>query len=304
MIKAKTNKSIIDLTNKSLSIAKAKVLDPKLGLIYEHVLCAKHENSNKTDIIRLNNITCILASNDKDGEKEFYFTNGYEIGSKDWVDNRTKLIAKALSYHEGMYKDEIDDDEVIEKPVTPVVHEEIVNDEVVESVIIDEPEVEVDESGEYTSRFNYSFEAKLIMSDYEVKEQYRKIITFAKAYGVKVSRSWKRERIHLGRKLFANVVFKGKKLCVALPLDPKEYEGTKYRFVDVSEVKRFENTPMLMKLTSERKVKYVCELLEKLFKEANIENKNLPVDFKKIPYKSKNVLLKNGLIKTNLQNQK
>ena len=200
--------------------------------------------------------------------------------------------------------DEIEEDEVVEEPAAPVVKEEVKNEDVVTPEVIGEPEVDVDESGEYTSRFNYSFEAKLIMSDYEVKEQYRKIITFAKSYGVKVSRSWKRERIHLGRKLFANVVFKGKKLCVALPLDPKEYEGTKYRFVDVSEVKRFENTPMLMKLTSERKVKYVCELLEKLFKEANIENKNLPVDFKKIPYKSKNVLLKNGLIKTNLQNQK
>lgn len=111
MIRAKTNKSIIDLTNKSLSIAKAKVLDPKLGLIYEHVLCAKHKDSNKTDIIRLNSVTCILASNDKDGEREFYFTNGYEIGSKDWVDNRTKLIAKALSYHEGTYKDQPDDDD-------------------------------------------------------------------------------------------------------------------------------------------------------------------------------------------------
>ena len=116
MIKAKTNNSIIDLTNKSLSIAKAKVLDPKLGLIYEHVLCAKHEDSNKTDIIRLNNVTCILASNDKDGEKEFYFTNGYEIGSKDWVDNRTKLIAEALSYHEGVYKDKSDDDDEDETP--------------------------------------------------------------------------------------------------------------------------------------------------------------------------------------------
>lgn len=116
MIKAKTNKSIIDLTNKSLSIAKAKVLDPKLGLIYEHVLCAKHEDSNKTDIIRLNSVTCILASNDKDGEKEFYFTNGYEIGSKDWVDNRTKLIAEALSYHEGAYKDKYDDDDEDENP--------------------------------------------------------------------------------------------------------------------------------------------------------------------------------------------
>lgn len=106
MIKAKTNKSIIDLTNKSLSIAKVKVLDPKLGLIHEHVLYAKHKDSKKTDVIRLNNVTCILASNDKDGEKEFLFTNGYEVGSKDWVDNRTKVITEALKYHEGTYKDQ------------------------------------------------------------------------------------------------------------------------------------------------------------------------------------------------------
>ena len=100
------------------------------------------------------------------------------------------------------------------------------------------------------------------MSDYELKEQYRKIITFAKAYGVKVSRSWKRERIYLGRKLFANVIFKGKKLCLAFPLDPKEYEGTKYRFVDMSEVKKYENTP-LSKL--EKAVEKGKALFSKLF---------------------------------------
>lgn len=106
MIKAKTNKSTIDLTNKSLSIAKVKVLDPKLGLIHEHVLYAKHKNSKKTDVIRLNHVTCILASNDKYGEKEFLFTNGYEVGSKDWVNNRTKVITEALKYREGIYEDQ------------------------------------------------------------------------------------------------------------------------------------------------------------------------------------------------------
>lgn len=112
MIKAKTNKSTIDLTNKSLSIAKVKVLDPKLGLIHEYVLYAKHKedrlnkDAKKTDVIRLNRVTCILASNDKDGEKEFFFTNGYEVGSKDWVNNRTKVITEALKYHEGICKDQ------------------------------------------------------------------------------------------------------------------------------------------------------------------------------------------------------
>lgn len=112
MIKAKTNKSTIDLTNKSLSIAKVNVLDPKQGLIHEHVLYAKHKedklnkDAKKIDVIRLSHVTCILASNDKDGEKEFFFTNGYEVGSKDWVNNRTKVITEALKYHEGICKDQ------------------------------------------------------------------------------------------------------------------------------------------------------------------------------------------------------
>lgn len=106
MIKAKTNKSTIDLTNKSLSIAKVKLLDPKSGLIHEHVLYAKHKGAKKTDVIRLNHVTCILASNGKDGEKEFLFTNGYEVGSKEWVNNRTKVISEALKYHECIYEDQ------------------------------------------------------------------------------------------------------------------------------------------------------------------------------------------------------
>lgn len=136
MIKAKTNKSIIDLTNKFLSIAKVKVLDQKSGLIYEHVLYAKYKNSKKIDVIRLNRVTCILASNDKYGEKKFFFTNGYEAGSKDWVDNRTKVITEALKYHEGLYEDKdikSDDNELVnggENPPTTQNTENVTQDPV------------------------------------------------------------------------------------------------------------------------------------------------------------------------------
>ena len=86
-----------------------------------------------------------------------------------------------------------------------------------------------------------------------------------------------------------------------MPLDPKEYEGSKYRFIDVSTVKRFEDTPFMMKLTSDRKLKHTLELLEKVLQTAGLENKDLPVSFKKIPYQSKNSLINKGLIKENIK---
>ena len=76
-----------------------------------------------------------------------------------------------------------------------------------------------------------------------------------------------------------------------------QYEGTKYRFIDMSEVKKYQNTPALMKLTSERKTKYAIELLEKLFKDAGLENQNKPYTYKKMRRRSKYQLIKAGLIK-------
>ena len=63
--------------------------------------------------------------------------------------------------------------------------------------------------------------------------------------------------------------------------------------------KKYQNTPALMRVTSDRKVKHVIELLDMLFKKVGHQNKNIPVNIKKIPYKSKNMLIKAGLIKTN-----
>lgn len=80
----------------------------------------------------------------------------------------------------------------------------------------------------FRARYNYSFEAKLAMAADDMKDYYRRIVAFARSYGVKVSRSWSRERVHIGRQLFACLVFRGSKLSVAFALDPKAYEDTKY----------------------------------------------------------------------------
>jgi hypothetical protein len=52
-----------------------------------------------------------------------------------------------------------------------------------------------------------------------------------------------------------------------------------------------------MKITSDRKAKWVIELLKIVFDKEGIVNKNLVVKVKNIPAKTKNTLIKENLIK-------
>ena len=116
------------------------------------------------------------------------------------------------------------------------------------------------------------------------------------SYGVNLVRSRKKERIYKGREVYAVLVFKGKKLSIALAMNPADAHA-KYHAKDVSNVKKFEKTPMLMHITSERKVKYTIALLEELFAKAGLENKNLPVKSKAVRQRSKKYLMEQGLIR-------
>ncbi|MDE6406985.1 MAG: hypothetical protein K2K50_00070, partial [Anaeroplasmataceae bacterium] len=203
---------------------------------------------------------------------------------------------------------------VIEKPAEEVKPEPVVEKNTIdnlESSIEDadeqdndfqeeeEPErvVQVVNGRKVFVQYNYSFKAKLILASPEVQQQYRDIINFVRPYGVKTSTSWKQERIYLGRNTFAMLVFKGKKLCVAYAFDPKRFEETKYHVIDLSEVKRFVKTPTLMKITSDRKQKYVLELLNTIFTENNLTRKEVEPQEIIIPKQTKEELIEDNLIK-------
>jgi hypothetical protein len=172
-----------------------------------------------------------------------------------------------------------------------------VEEHIPEEIKVIEREDDEDTNSSYVNSLNYSFEAKLTLAEEYTKEFYFDLAKYCKEYGVKISRSWKKERIYLGRNLFGILTFKGKTLCVGLPLNPKEYINSKYRFLDMSQYKKYQETPFLIKLTSGLKVRQTIELLEELFKKANLENKKLTFSFKKLPKKSKNTLIKENLIK-------
>ena len=171
-----------------------------------------------------------------------------------------------------------------------------------EPIIISEEELEENIVVEEVNNFNqmqyaYSFEAKLTLSKEEVQNFYKEIIKYIKEYGVKVSRSFKRERVYQGKTLFANLIYRGKTLCVLFPLDANDAEYAKYKLIDISQYKKYSNTPSLIKITSARRVKYVIEILGKLFSKNNVKNENLTIEVEKIKKKSKLTLIKEGLIR-------
>lgn len=81
---------------------------------------------------------------------------------------------------------------------------------------------------------------------------------------VRVIRGKKRESYSKGRNAVAKLAIRGKTLNVYLGLDPNDYVGTKYRFVDKTDSKTYQKTPMQLKLTSDRQTKWAKELIADL----------------------------------------
>ncbi len=151
---------------------------------------------------------------------------------------------------------------------------------------------------EITKRYVYSFRARLIQSEDEnVKEFYYTLLEAMQNYGIKARESFRQVRCYIGREVLCLLLFKGKKLSIAYALNPKDYEESKYKIMDASESKRFANTPVILKLTSSRKVKYALELLKTLAEQHELTF--VEKEFKKepIPTWSFNELLNRKLIK-------
>ena len=64
----------------------------------------------------------------------------------------------------------------------------------------------------------------------------------------------------------AKMTVKGKTLNVYLGLKPSDYVNTKYIFTDLSAVKKYANYPMRLRASSDRQVRWIKELIEKIIK--------------------------------------
>ena len=123
----------------------------------------------------------------------------------------------------------------------------------------------------FTPRYKKSFVAKMALGTDAARTYYAQIKHKALSYDRVRSRiSWNFDRFNLGRQTILKMTVRGKTLCCYFAADPAQMPE-KYYTRDVSDVKKFQNTPVMLPVRSARAAKYACEILEGILKAENAE---------------------------------
>ena len=178
----------------------------------------------------------------------------------------------------------------------PVVQSEslvIENNAKVVSAVVDGEVVQV--------RLRHSMKSRLTQTDDMIKAYYSAIKNHLLSYKrVKSRESWNYEAFNKGRIRCAQINVRGKTLIVNLNLDPKEFNVSKYHFVDMSAKPKFAKTPMMMKVRSDRALKYTIELIDEVMKKLEIPQGEIPTVDYRMPYETTEELIKRDLVKVML----
>ncbi len=147
-------------------------------------------------------------------------------------------------------------------------------------------------------RYRSSYMSRLIQAGSPIQDYYTVIKNTLLSYkGVKSRMSWNFESFNSGRTSCAKLTVKGKNLSVYLALDPSEYSVTKYHFTDVSDKPKLDKVPMLLKVKSDRGLRYAVELIVEMMSKLGIEKgETQNVDYR-MPYETTEALAERGLVK-------
>jgi hypothetical protein len=144
-----------------------------------------------------------------------------------------------------------------------------------------------------------SFTSRLIQSEPPIQDYYTILKNALLSYkGVKARMSFNFESFNSGRVQCAKLNVKGKSFLVYLGLDLDEYNVNKYHFSDASDKPKFEKVPMMLKVKSDRSLKYALELIEEVMKKNGFEKdpKFTEQDYH-MPYETTAALAEKELIK-------
>ena len=148
------------------------------------------------------------------------------------------------------------------------------------------------------ARYRSSFMSRLIQSEPPIQDYYNVLKNALLSYkGVKARMSWNCESFNKGRVQCAKLNVKGRTFLVYLGLNLDEYNVNKYHFSDASDKPKFEKVPMMLKIKSERGLKYALELIDEVMSKNGIERgKESNEDFH-MPYASTFELVRRDLVK-------
>ena len=116
--------------------------------------------------------------------------------------------------------------------------------------------------------------------------------------GVKARISWNFESFNKGRDQLAKLNVKGKNFLVYLNLNPEEYNVKKYHFQDVTGKPKVGDVPMLLKVKSERGLKYAIELIYEMMAKFEFERSaDAPIVDYHMPFETTEELARRDLVK-------
>ena len=115
--------------------------------------------------------------------------------------------------------------------------------------------------------------------------------------GVKARMSWNFESFNKARLQLAKLNVKGRTLELYINLNPEEYNVNKYHFVNVSDKPKFADVPMLIKVRSDRALKYAIELIAEMMEKNGIIQGDIPTEDYHMPYETNQELAKRDLVK-------
>ena len=160
-----------------------------------------------------------------------------------------------------------------------------------------------DDEDEYSKdgiKYIKSFKAKMMLASEETKEYFAKIVNGLLKYAkVKMRESQQYVTFKRGKDLLCKIAVRGKTLCVHFALEPSRLDD-KYFITDLSGVRKFAETPSMLKVKSERGVKYAFELIDAvrerfgLTENAKYKESVTTADY---PSADMNTLIASGLIK-------
>ncbi len=116
-----------------------------------------------------------------------------------------------------------------------------------------------------------TFREKHDTASSEVLYRYNEIVKHL--YKIKGLHVWEGkafETYKKGRTSIARLAFKGKSLYAYLAINPNDLQDTKYIYQDASNIKAYENYPTKVKVSSDRQIKWVNELVSKIAKDSGL----------------------------------
>lgn len=147
--------------------------------------------------------------------------------------------------------------------------------------------------------YRKSFQARLIESTDEIKGYYCQVANHVLSYRLKGRVSWGYLSFNNGKDAFCKFNVENKTLCVYYALNYKEFKESEEFNVEKAKTKKYEKTPVMMRVTSLKSAKSAMDLIDLMAGRVGLKRgSDVKVEkVEKYPLDSKENLIQRGLIK-------